>query len=48
MRERETELRKLIEQLKKEKEENSHQISLLQQGKKRIDDHENYILKASF
>lgn len=32
MKERETELRKLVEQLKKEKDENSYQMHLLEQG----------------
>lgn len=32
LKEREVELRKLVEQLKSEKEENNHQISILQQG----------------
>jgi hypothetical protein len=36
LRERETELRKLVEQLKKEKEDNIHQMSQLQQGIFRI------------
>ena len=33
LRERETELRKLVEQMKKEKEDSMHQMSQLQQGK---------------
>lgn len=32
MKERENELRKLVEQLKKDKEENNYQIHILQQG----------------
>lgn len=33
MKERETELRKLVEQLKKDKEDSSYQMRVLEQGK---------------